>query len=131
MNCDEVPGWVNLLSEALIPSNDPQNPMEVDANQVVPDPYGISPIGDHAQMIMGLRSGSSSSLEDVHTKERTSSISSWKSCSSLTSGYMSDETQTRSPMYLMEDDPPLSPDRTLIDLDVSSPDVLETLGPTG
>ena len=139
MNCDEVPGWDNLLSNALNSSNDDEA-METDASQVVPDlnSTGSFPSGD-VQTMAALSSSSSSSIskDSFHDeglgRDRSSSMSSWKSCSSLTSsGYMSDENQTLSPMYLMEDEPlPLSPDGTIIDLDASSPNVLETLGPTG
>ena len=129
MNCDEVPGWPdNLLSKALLSSDEPRDSMETDPNQVVPDLNGNA---SGALEMMTAPSSVGYSQDEDHRRNRSSSLSSWKSCSSLTSGYLSDESQTKSPLLLMDEELPLSPDRTLIDLDASSPCVLETLGPTG
>lgn len=131
MNRDEVPGWPdNLLSGTLIEG---QDSMETDPSQVVPDLNSSFPCGDIQMMAVGSGlSGSTNtdSCQDLN-RVRSDSLSSWKSCSSLTSGYLSDENQSKSPMCFMDEDLPLSPDRTLTELKVSSPSVLETLGPTG
>ena len=136
MNSGEVPGWEeNLLRSVSLCSNESPVSMEIDSSQVVPDLNGNFPSGD-VQMWTGLRKESPSSLicdpshEGDLRRDRSTSLSSWKSCSSLTSGYWSDD-QTKSPMYPTDEEQPLSPDRTLIDLDDVSPNVLETLGPTG
>lgn len=136
MNCDEVPGWGSPLSKALMLSNGNGGPQSLDSAQVVPDLNGNTLSGDIQMMSLD---GSASSPERSNTedliKERSDSLSSWKSCSSLTSGYMSsDDSQPGcSPKYLgMDEEIPLSPGRTLLDLDgISSPSVLESLGPTG
>lgn len=128
MNCDEVPGWPdNLMSNALLSSGEPQDSMETDTSQVVPDLNGNA----SGTIEMMTAPSFDYSQDEDRTRNRSSSLSSWKSCSSLTSGYLSDENQTKSPLLLMDEELPLSPDRTLIDLDASSPSVLETLGPTG
>ena len=128
MNCDEVPGWPdNLLSNALLSPDEPQDSMETDTSQVVPDLNGKVTSGV-VEMMTALSSDSS---QNEYLRRRSSSLSSWKSCSSLTSGYLSDENQTKSPLLLVDEELPLSPERTLIDMDASSPNVLETLGPTG
>ncbi|XP_068672268.1 uncharacterized protein [Montipora foliosa] len=137
MNCEEeVPGWEdNLLGSALLSLNEYQVPMETENSQIVPDLSGDVTSSD-VQMKGTLSSGSSNSFnadtsnEEDLRRDRTSSLSSWKSCSSITSGYFSDDNDTRSPLYGVEEDLPLSPDRTLLDLDDASPTVLETLGPT-
>ena len=136
LNCDEVPGWDNSLSNVLILSNSGGVPQSMDTSQVVPDLNGNVLSGDIQMMSLdGPASSPGLSHSEDLTKERRDSLSSWKSCSSLTSGYLSsDDTQSESsPKYLgMEEEPPSSPGRTLLNLDgISSPDVLETLGPTG
>lgn len=136
MNNEEVTVWeANLLSSVSLCSNESSVSMEMDSSQVVPDLNGNFLSGD-VQMRTDIRKESSSSLicdpshEGDLRRDRSTSLSSWKSCSSLTSGYWSDD-QTKSPMYPTDEEQPLSPDRTLIDLDDVSPNVLETLGPTG
>ena len=123
MNYEEVAELENFLNQALISSpSESQSSMEIDASQVVPDPNGSQSFnGDPSQLLP-----SDLAFGEGQTKVRSSSMSSWKSCSSLTSGYGSDQdTLAGSPLYV--DNPPLSPDRTLVDMD----DVLQTLGPTG
>lgn len=137
MNFEETPVWaVSLLGNSLLSSNEAQVPMEKDISQVVPDlTAGVT--SSDAEMKTTLGRGLSNSFnpdnshEEDLQRERISSLSSWKSCSSITSGYFSDDNETRSPVYLLEDDHTLSPDRTLLDLDDASPNVLEVLGPTG
>lgn len=125
MNYEEVAELENFLNQGFIsnPSESPSS-MEIDASQVVPDPNGSQSFnGDPSQLLP-----SDLAFGEGQTKVRSSSMSSWKSCSSLTSGYGSDQdTLAGSPLYV--DNPPFSPDspdRTLVNLDV-----LETLGPTG
>ncbi|XP_078346411.1 uncharacterized protein LOC144631742 isoform X3 [Oculina patagonica] len=136
LNCDEVPGWDNSLSNALILPNSGVGPQSPDSSQVVPDLNGNTLSGDVEMMTLdGPASSPEHSYAEDLSKERSDSLSSWKSCSSLTSGYLSsDDTQSASsPKYLgMDEEPPLSPGRTLLNLDgISSPSVLESLGPTG
>lgn len=122
MNYEELAELENLLNQGIISSpSESQSSMETDASQVVPDPKGSQSFnGDPSQLLL-----SDLAFGEGQTKVRSSSMSSWKSCSSLTSGYGSDQdTLAGLPLYM--DNPPLSPDRTLVDLDV-----IETLGPTG
>lgn len=133
MNCDEVPGWNNSLSDALMLSKGGGGPRSMaDNTQVVPDLNDSTLSGDIQMLSLDCPVSSPDDL----TKERsysTGSLSSWKSCSSLTSGYQSDDTHSSSsPKYLgMDEELPSSPGRTLLNLDgISSPNVLESLGPT-
>ena len=122
MNYEEVAELENFLNQPFISNpSESQSSMEIDASQVVPDPNGSQSFnGDPSQLLP-----SDLAFGEGQTKVRSSSMSSWQSCSSLTSGYGSDQdTLAGSPLYV--DNPPLSPDRTLVNLDV-----LETLGPTG
>lgn len=131
MNCDEVPNWENLLQSY---SNSEVGPQTPDGTQVVPELSGNALSGDIQMLNLNCRT---TLLDDPDSEEftgkyRSDSLSSWKSCSSLTSGYMSDETQMAgSPRYAVDEFHPTSPTHTLLDLDLASPNVLETLGPTG
>ena len=105
MNYEEVAELENFLNQPFISNpSESQSSMEIDASQVVPDPNGSQSFnGDPSQLLP-----SDLAFGEGQTKLRSSSRSSWKSFSSLTSGYGSDQNN-----------PPLSPDRTLINLDVS------------
>ena len=137
MNFEETPVWsFDFLGNSMLSSNELQVPTETDISQVVPDlTAGVtsSDVDMEATLGRGLLNSFNSdySHEEDHQREKRSSLSSWKSCSSITSGYFSDDNETRSPVFLLEDDHTLSPDRTLLDLDNVSPNVLEVLGPTG
>lgn len=107
----------------------------MDTTQVVPD-VNESTIDGGIQM-MSL--DCPVALPEDETKPRSDSLgslSSWKSCSSLTSGYQSDDTHwstVSSPKYLgMDEELPSSPaGSSLLNLDgISSPNILESLGPT-
>ncbi|XP_015759925.1 PREDICTED: DNA-binding protein D-ETS-4-like isoform X2 [Acropora digitifera] len=137
MNFEETPVWsFGFLGNSVLSSNELQVPTETDISQVVPDlTAGVtsSDVEMEATLGGGLLNSLNSdySHEEDLQREKISSLSSWKSCSSITSGYFSDDNETRSPVFLLEDDHTLSPDRTLLDLDNVSPNVLEVLGPTG
>ena len=135
MNCDEVPGWENSLSDALMLSKGGVGPRSVDNTQVVPDLNERFLSGDIQMMSLDCQGLSPEDLP----KERSyslGSLTSWKSCSSLTSGYQSDDTHSSSlssPKYLGMDEelPSSSAGSTLLNLDgISSPNVQESLGPT-
>ena len=132
MNCDEVPGWDNSLSRALMLSKGGGGPRSMNNTQVVPDLNESTLSGDIQMMSLDCPVP----LPEDLTRDRSysfNSLSSWKSCSSLTSGYQSDDTHSSSsPKYLgMDEELPSSPGRTLLNLDgISSPNVLESLGPT-
>lgn len=136
MNFEETPVWsFGFLGNSVLSSNELQVPTETDISQVVPDlTTGVTSSDVEMEATLGgglLNSFNSDySHEEDLQREKISSLSSWKSCSSITSGYFSDDNETRSPVFLLEDDHTLSPDRTLLDLDNVSPNVLEVLGPT-
>lgn len=136
MNCEEIPGWENSLSDAaLMLSKAGGGLRSVDNTQVVPDLNESTLSGDIQMMSLECQT----LLPEDLTKERSysvGSLTSWKSCSSLTSGYQSDDTHSStlsSPKYLgmNEDLPSSSGGSTLLNLDgISSPNVQESLGPT-
>lgn len=136
MNCEEIPGWENSLSDAaLMLSKAGGGLRSVDNTQVVPDLNESTLSGDIQMMSLECQT----LLPEDLTKERSysvGSLTSWKSCSSLTSGYQSDDTHSStlsSPKYLCmdEDLPSSSGGSTLLNLDgISSPNVQESLGPT-
>lgn len=136
MNCEEIPGWENSLNDAALMLYKCGGGLRSAENtQVVPDLNERTLSGDIQMMSLECQN----LLPEDLTKERSysvGSLTSWKSCSSLTSGYQSDDTHSNSlssPKYLgMDEDLPSSPaGSTLLNLDgISSPNVQESLGPT-
>jgi len=136
MNCDEVPGWDNSVNGVMLFANGSGGHRSMDNIQVVPDLHAERTLSGEIQMMSLDCPVASPEDQPKQRSDSLGSLSSWKSCSSLTSGYQSDDTHwsaVSSPKYLgMDEELPSSPaGSTLLNLDgISSPNVLESLGPT-